>query len=95
MAAHLFPSDGISELVAVLGIDNHLTYLSELTLPTHCEERGVKEWMVLSQIILDLVPGDKKQDTVKTLYNITRYIRIVNIRQKFAGNGSVSIKIPS
>ena len=60
MAAHLFACDGISELVAVLGIDNHLAYLSELTLPTNCEERGVKEWMVLSQIILYLIPGDKK-----------------------------------
>ena len=33
--------------------------------------------------------------TVKTLYNVTRYNRIFNIRGKFAGNGSVSIKIPS
>ena len=33
--------------------------------------------------------------TVKTLYNITRYNRTFNIRQKIAGNGSVSIKIPS
>ena len=36
-----------------------------------------------------------KSDTVKTLYNVTRYNRIFNIRHKFAGNGSVSIKIPS
>ena len=33
--------------------------------------------------------------TVKTLYNVTRYNRIFNIRHKIAGNGSVSIKIPS
>ena len=33
--------------------------------------------------------------TVKTLYNITRYNRIFNIRHKIAGNGSVTIKIPS
>ena len=33
--------------------------------------------------------------TVKTLYNVTHYNRIFNIRHKFAGNGSVSIKIPS
>ena len=33
--------------------------------------------------------------TIKTLYNVTRYNRIFNIRRKFAGNGSVSIKIPS
>ena len=33
--------------------------------------------------------------TVKTLYNVTRYNRIFNIRHKFAGNGSVSIKIPT
>ena len=32
---------------------------------------------------------------VKTLYNGTRYNRIFNIRHKIAGNGSVSIKIPS
>ena len=32
--------------------------------------------------------------TVKTLYNITRYNRMFNIRHKYAGNGSVSIKIP-
>ena len=34
-------------------------------------------------------------NTVKTLYNVIRYNRIFNIRHKFAGNGSVSIKIPS
>ena len=33
--------------------------------------------------------------TVKTLCNVTRYNRIFNIRHKIAGNGSVSIKIPS
>ena len=33
--------------------------------------------------------------TVKTLYNVTRYNRIFNIRQKNAGNGSVSINISS
>ena len=33
--------------------------------------------------------------TVKTLYNVTRYNRIFNIRHKIGGNGSVSIKIPS
>ena len=33
--------------------------------------------------------------TVKTLYNVTRYNRIFNIQHKIAGNGSVSIKIPS
>ena len=37
----------------------------------------------------------KYECTVKTLYNITRYNRIFNIRHKVAGNGSVSIKIPS
>ena len=35
------------------------------------------------------------KNTVKTLYNATRYNRIFNIRHKIAGNGSVSIKIPS
>ena len=34
-------------------------------------------------------------NTVKTLYNVTRYNRIFNIRHKIAGDGSVSIKIPS
>ena len=34
-------------------------------------------------------------NTVKTLYNVTRCNRILNIRHKIAGNGSVSIKIPS
>ena len=33
--------------------------------------------------------------TVKTLYNVTGYNRIFNIRHKIAGNGSVSIKILS
>ena len=33
--------------------------------------------------------------TVKTLHNVTRYNRIFNIQHKVAGNGSVSIKIPS
>ena len=33
--------------------------------------------------------------TVKTLYNVTRYNRIFNIRHKIAGNGSVSNNIPS
>ena len=32
---------------------------------------------------------------VKTLFNVTRYNRLFNIRHKFAWNGSVSIKIPS
>ena len=35
------------------------------------------------------------RSTVKTLYNITCYKRIFNIRHKIARNGSVSIKIPS
>ena len=34
-------------------------------------------------------------NTVKTLYNVTLYNRIFNIQYKIAGNGSVSIKIPS
>ena len=33
--------------------------------------------------------------TVKTLYNVTLYNRIFTIWHYFAGNGSVSIKIPS
>ena len=33
--------------------------------------------------------------TVKTLYNVTLYNRIFNIQHKIAGNGSVSIIIPS
>ena len=33
--------------------------------------------------------------TVKTLYNVTHYNRIFNIRHIIAWNGSVSIKIPS
>ena len=32
---------------------------------------------------------------METLYNVTLYNRIFNIRHKIAGNGSVSIKIPS
>ena len=36
-----------------------------------------------------------QRNTVKTLYNVTRCNRIFNIRHKIAGNGSVSIKIPS
>ena len=36
-----------------------------------------------------------KSITVKTLYNVTRYNRKFNIRNQIAGNGSVSIKIPS
>ena len=34
-------------------------------------------------------------NTVETLYNVTPYNRIFKIRHKIAGNGSVSIKIPS
>ena len=43
------------------------------------------------------VPENTKgiSDTVKTLYNVTRYNRIFNIRHKIAGNGSFSIKISS
>ena len=33
--------------------------------------------------------------TVKTLYNVTRYNRIFNIRHKYAGNRYVPIKISS
>ena len=36
-----------------------------------------------------------KYSTVKTLYNVTLYNRIFNIRHKYVGNGSVSIRIPS
>ena len=32
------------------------------------------------------------KNTVKTLYSVTRYNRIFNIRHKIARNGSVSIK---
>ena len=35
------------------------------------------------------------QITVKTLYNVTCYNRIFNVRHKITGNGSASIKIPS
>ena len=35
------------------------------------------------------------RSTVKTLYNVTRYNRIFNIRHKFGWNGSVYINIPS
>ena len=42
-----------------------------------------------------IIPNKRKLDTVKTLYNVTRYNRIFNKRHKIAGNGSVSIKIPS
>ena len=41
------------------------------------------------------VTGPLDNTTVKTLYNVTRYNRIFNIRHKIAGNGSVSIIIPS
>ena len=44
-------------------------------------------WADSSQILF--------QCTVKTLYNVTSYNRIFNIRHKIAGNRSVSIKIPS
>ena len=42
-----------------------------------------------------LIPIEILYYTVKTLYNVTRYNRISNIRHKIAGNGSFSIKIPS
>ena len=45
--------------------------------------------------LIETLPKSNYTDTVKTLYNITRYNRIFNVRHKFAGNGSVSIKIPS
>ena len=35
------------------------------------------------------------ENTVKTLYNVTLYNRIFNIQHIIAGNGFVSIKIPS
>ena len=41
------------------------------------------------------VKNKENTSTVKTLYNVTRYNRIFNIRNKIAGNGFVSIKIPS
>ena len=43
----------------------------------------------------ELDKSGKEWSTVKTLYNVTRYNRIFNIQHKFAGNRSVSIKIPS
>ena len=45
--------------------------------------------------VLYILPIKGDFHTVKTLYNVTRYNRIFNIRHKIAGNGSISIKIPS
>ena len=42
-----------------------------------------------------IIYPENKNGTVKTLYNVTRSNRIFNIRHKIAGNGSVSIEIPS
>ena len=44
---------------------------------------------------IDLMHTVADYYTVKTLYNVTRYNRIFNIRHNIAWNGSVSIKIPS
>ena len=43
----------------------------------------------------DLDLNFQGHNTVKALYNVTRYNRIFNIQHKISGKGSVSIKIPS
>ena len=63
--------------------------------------RHLKVWKVKS---LEIHSSLRCQDLVKihwkpwysqTLYSVTRYNRIFNIQHKIAGNGSVSITIPS
>ena len=49
----------------------------------------------LSASVVIIIITRRLATTVKTLYNVTRYNRIFTIRYKIAGNGSVSIKIPS
>ena len=55
----------------------------------------MNEKAILTKIITQAVYIYIYIYTVKTLYNVTRYNRIFNIRHKIAGNGSVSIKIHS
>ena len=62
----------------------------------HCRDQG--DFYLLKTIISfnsGKISIKTRITTVKTLYNVTRYNRILNIRHKIAGNGSVSIKIPS
>ena len=59
------------------------------------------EWMTSSDIqasdeeVFNYTTVLPIKGTVKTLYNVIHYNRIFNIRHIFAGNRSVSIKIPS
>ena len=72
-------------LVSVSGV----TITSFLSVGSHW--LYIKCYTPVYQVLHSCVSGN----TVKTLYNVTRYNRIFNIRHKIAGNGSVSIKIPS
>ena len=71
-----------------------------------CLERGRvlgSYWHIPTHFDLDICaskqqkykPGADQPVYSQTLYNVTHYNRIFNIRHRIAGKGSVSIKIPS
>ena len=61
----------------------------------HDKGKSPKYKDTLPLTIIIFKPEQAHLTTVKTLYNVTRYNRIFNIRHKIAGNRSVAIKIPS
>ena len=64
-------------------------------LNDHLDRTIAVDWEVKSFNSTSKQTIRARSNTVKTLYNVIRYNRIFNIRHKIAGNGSVSIKIPS
>ena len=84
----------------IIGI---LTFMSRINFKLSLVEHekkfyNLRAWLQMTKAgLFNKLPKitPKLYNTVKTLYNVTRYNRISNIRHKYAGNGSVSLKIPS
>ena len=80
-----------------LRLNKVICFLLQLANKT-IKEMDVKLDDLKLQVRQELMKNDnieKVFSTVKTSYSVTRYNRIFNTRHLFAGNRSVSIKIPS
>ena len=62
---------------------------------TACSSYTCEPKVIVLAVAIYIVRSYLISNTFKILYNVTRYNRIFNIRHKIAGNGSVSIEIPS
>jgi len=63
LADDLLASNGVMFDTVISRIDDQFTERSEATVTTDCEQRSVKEWMILTQIIFTLRPSQHQQHT--------------------------------